>query len=93
MATPIHIRIAPTLFGVLNRRCGTLIGGQPDRVQGVQGQITPKMGGGDQQAAHNLREIQTLPPRHVFFAFHSSPARPHYYEAAGLCQGEQGEAR
>ena len=72
VAAPEGIGIRSSFLRILDRDVGLTGFRQTEDMQNVDAEITPKVITGDGETAQDLRQVRSLPERHVFNSFHRS---------------------
>jgi len=72
VAAPEGIGIRSSFLRILDCDVGLTGFRQTEDMQNVDGEITPKVITGDGETAQDLRQVRSLPERHVFNSFHCS---------------------
>ena len=66
------VGVGSSFLRILDRDIGLTGFRQTEDMQNVDGEITPKVITGDGETAQDLRQVRSLPERHVFNSFHRS---------------------
>ena len=66
------VGVGSSFLRILDRDIGLTGFRQTEDMQNVDGEITPKVIAGDGETAQDLRQVRSLPERHVFNSFHRS---------------------